>query len=270
MNQASPVDGPEIELERHADIAVVRFNRPQQRNPISLTLGRHLLGILDELDGDDNVRAVVLSGAGSVFCAGGKMGEVLGTLTVSPRAQYRAFADIVRAVGRLRTMELPVICALNGPAIGGGAALALACDLIVASEQASLSFAFGRVGASAADMGCAYLLPRMVGTVRARHLLLTGAEVTARQCREYGLIFDVVAHGDLIESALALARSVASSAPRQALAATKAVLMRGETTDFDTCLFYELYLQSYFLSGDDHKQRVAALRRTKGRGPPAP
>jgi len=105
--------------------------------------------------------------------------------------------------------------------------------------------------------------------VRARHLLLTGAEVAARLCKEYGLVFDVVAQGALLDSAFDLARSIAASAPRQALAATKAVLMRGETTDFDTCLFYELYLQSYFLSGDDHRQRVAALRKAKDRGPQA-
>lgn len=269
MSEAVPAVEPEVLVQRHGSIALIMFNRPEDRNPISLTLGSNLLSALDEVDRDESVTAVVLSGVGRVFCAGGKLGEVLGTSSASARDRYRAFNDIVKATSRLRSMELPVICALNGPAVGGGAALALACDLVIAAEEASFVFAFGRVGASAADMGCAYLLPRIVGAARARHLLLTGAEVNAARGKEIGLVLEVVPRTALIEAAFELARTVAASAPRQALGATKAVLMRGETTDFETCLFYELYLQSYFLNSDEHKLRVAEFLQAKRRDRPA-
>jgi enoyl-CoA hydratase/carnithine racemase len=248
--------GPEVLIERRDGIATLLLNRGSESNPISWSLGGSLLAALDEIEDDRSISGVVLSGSGRAFCAGAKLGEVVNPDGVDPEAQYYGFRDIVRAVGRIRNYELPVICALNGGAVGGGAALALACDLVIASERAFCLFAFGRMGASAADMGCAYLLPRLVGTTRARHLLLTGARVDAAQGKEYGMFLDVVAADSLLERACSLARTIADSAPRHALTATKQVMLRGETTDFETCLFYERYLQSYFLNGPEHKARL--------------
>lgn len=263
MSNADEVTGPEVLLERRGEIAIVLLNRAKERNSITRTLGSNLLNVLELLDRDETVSAVVLSAMGHAFCAGGKIGEVIGPISISPREQYRAFNDIVRATSRLRTMELPVICAVNGPAVGGGAALALACDLVIAAEEATLSFMFGQVGATAADMGCAYLLPRLVGIPRARQLLLTGATLNATQGRQDGLFLDVVPRDRLLDTAMELARSVIASGPRNVVGATKAVMMRGETTDFDTCLYYETFLQSYFLSSDEHKQRAIDLMSSK-------
>jgi 2-(1,2-epoxy-1,2-dihydrophenyl)acetyl-CoA isomerase len=250
------IAAPEVLLERHDNIAYVILNRAAQSNPISWSLGRNLLTALDELEDDKAVSGIVLTGAGSNFCAGAKIGEVVNPNGVDFEDQYYGFRDIVRAVSRIRNHELPIVCALNGGAVGGGAALALACDLVVAAERAYCVFAFGRMGASAADLGCTYILQRLVGAMRARHLLLTGARVEAHQGKEYGMFLDVVENDSLRTAAGALLREIVESAPRHALTATKQVMLRAETTDFETCLFYERFLQSYFLNGPDHKDRL--------------
>ena len=264
--QALDAADPEVLVERRGNIALLTLNRPEHSNAIGWSLGANLLSALDDVEDDQNVSAIVLTGAGTVFCAGAKLGEVVKPEGVDSEAQYYGFRDIVRAVSRIRTHELPIICALNGGAVGGGAALALICDLVIASDKAYCLFAFGRMGASAADMGCSYILQRLVGTTRARHLLYTGARVQAKTGKEYGMFLDVVSHDVLLDTALGLAGQIAESAPRHALTATKQVMLRAETTDFETCVFYERYLQSYFLNGPDHKERLSQYldaRRSK-------
>jgi 2-(1,2-epoxy-1,2-dihydrophenyl)acetyl-CoA isomerase len=264
MTQASTnIEDPEVLVQRHDGVATILLNRASESNPIGWSLGRGLLAALDEVEDDKTISTIILTGAGRVFCAGAKLGEVVNPEGVDPEDQYYGFRDIVRAVSRIRNHELPVICALNGGAVGGGAALALACDLILASEQAYCLFAFGRMGASAADMGCTYLLPRFVGMTRARHLLLTGGRVEAREGKDFGLFLDVVPNADLQAAAHRLAKQVGDSAPRHALTATKQVLMRGETTEFETCLMYERYLQTYFLNSDEHKSRLNEFLKMK-------
>lgn len=254
---------PKVLVTRSKGIATITLNRASESNPISWSLGTELLHALDSLEDDKSVSSVVLTGAGRVFCAGAKLGEVVNLEGVDPEAQYYGFRDIVRTVSRIRNFELPVICALNGGAVGGGAALAIACDLIVSSERGYCFFPFGRMGASAADMGCAYLLPRLIGMTQARRLLYTGGRVDAQEGKTLGLFLDVVPEDKLMSEAYRLATQVHESAPRHALTATKQVLLRGETTDFETCLTYERYLQSYFLNGDDHKQLLRAFLETK-------
>lgn len=262
------VAGPEVLTQRQEGVATILLNRASESNPIGWSLGGSLLAALDEVEDDQSVSAIVLTGAGRVFCAGAKLGEVVKPEGVDPEEQYYGFRDIVRAVSRIRNHELPIVCALNGGAVGGGAAIAMACDLILASDRAYCLFAFGRMGASAADMGCAYLLPRLVGMTRARHLLLTGGKLDASEGKDCGLFLDVVPHDTLLAEAHKLARQIADASPRHALTATKQVLMRGETTEFETCLMYERYLQSTFLNGVEHKKRLNDFlqsRSTAGR-----
>jgi enoyl-CoA hydratase/carnithine racemase len=264
MNDEAIGNGtPEVLIERRGNIAILILNRPEHSNAITWSLGSSLLAALDELEDDQSVSGIVLTGAGSVFCAGAKLGEVVKPEGVDSEAQYYGFRDIVRAVSRIRTHELPIICALNGGAVGGGAALALMCDLVIASEKAFCLFAFGRMGASAADMGCSYVLQRLVGATRARHLLYTGARVQANEGKEYGMFLDVVPYDSLLDTAVGLARQIAESAPRHALSATKQVMLRAETTDFETCVFYERYLQSYFLNGPEHKERLTQYLQSR-------
>lgn len=254
---------PEVVVRREDGIATIAFNRPQESNPIGWSLGASLLAALDEVEDDRSIQAIVLTGEGKVFCAGAKLGEVVRPGGADPEAQYYGFRDCVRAVSRIRNHELPIICALNGGAVGGGAAFAIACDLIVASERAYCLFAFGRMGASAADMGCAYLLPRLIGVTRARHLLYTGGRLDAKEGKECGLFLDVVSADQLLDTARRLAHQIGEASPRHALTATKQVLMRGETTEFETCIQYERYLQSYFLNGQQHQKRLKAFLESR-------
>lgn len=252
-------DGPEILIERRDGVAILMFNRPRSANAQGLTFGEALLAALDEVEDDDSVSAIVISGAGKVFCAGGKMGEMMTVDRGDMEVQIRAIRNSFRAVQRIREHELPVICALNGAAIGGGAALAMACDLVVAAEEASYSFPFGQLGASAVDMGCSYMLPRLVGTARARQIMLTGAQINALQGKADGLFIDVVPRDKVLEAAMELARSIITAGSRRALAGTKLALLRGETTEYATASSYELYMQCYMLNTDEHKKRLKAF-----------
>lgn len=252
-------EGPEVTVERRDGIAILTLNRPRSANAQGMSWGRAMMAALDEVEDDDSVSAILLSGAGKVFCAGGKMGETMNVEGVDMEVQFRAVRDCFRAVERIREHELPVVCALNGAAIGGGAALAMACDLVIAAENASYAFPFGMLGASAVDMGCSYMLPRLVGTARAKQIMLTSATVGAEQGKVDGLFLDVVPREKLFDAAFALARSIVGSGSRRALAGTKLALHRGETTEYSSVVAYELYMQCYMLNTDEHKRRLKAF-----------
>ena len=261
-SDAAPTD---ILVERREGVAIVTLNRPHERNPLGLAFPDQMLGVLQALDDDHGLHAVVLTGAGNVFCAGAELGQVVHPDGVDAEVQFRFIRGLHKVVQRIRDLELPVIAAVNGAAVGGGAALAMACDIAVASERASYFFAFGRLGAAACDMGCSYLLPRIVGSVRARHWLLTGASVEAEAGRAAGLFVDVVPGEQLLPAALAIAAAVKAATPRRAAAASKLSIARGEDTDLQACLSYETYVQNYLFSTDDHKTRLRALMEQQKR-----
>ena len=250
---------PDLWLECREGTAILTIDRPASRNALGLALAADLIRVLDELERDEGVRAVVLTGEGSVFCAGAELGALLDPAGMAHEKQFRVIRDFNRLTQRLRDLDLPVIAAVNGAAVGGGAALALACDIAVASEKASYYFAFGRVGAAACDMACAYLLPKIVGTVVAQHWFLTGATVRAEEGQRRGLFVDVVQPERLLDRALEIAAQIAAASPRRAAAMSKQVVLRGQDADFGTCATYEAYLQSYLFTTDEHKERLAAL-----------
>jgi 2-(1,2-epoxy-1,2-dihydrophenyl)acetyl-CoA isomerase len=252
-------DGPEVVIERDGNIAVVKLNRPRSRNALGFTISRSLLDALDEVEADPALSVMILTGEGKTFSSGGKIGEMMAAEGVDTNRRDAANRDFINAVARLRKFALPVICALNGVTVGGGVALAMACDIVVAEEDAAYLFAFGRVGATVADAGCSYLLPRMVGVTRARHILLTGARVDATEGKEIGLFAEVAPKGRLMAVTFDLARTVANASPRAAAAASKQILLHAETADFDTCLWYEHYMQTYFLNSDEARSRVGAM-----------
>ena len=251
-------DEPEVQVERRGQVAIVTMNRAKRSNPIGWTLGRNLVAAFDELEADESVGAIVLTGAGKNFCAGGAMGETLGIHEIDAEKQYAAFRNIARAVSRIRNLDLPVIAAVNGAAVGGGAAIALACDLCITSDKSFFGFGFGQLGATAADLGIPYTLPRLVGLARARQILFTGATVTAAQAKEYGMVLEVVPDRELVNEAIALAQQIAST-PRPATAATKHVLKHAETAEYESCLYTDQFVQTFFLRGDEHKRRLTEL-----------
>jgi enoyl-CoA hydratase len=201
-------------------IRVVTLNRPDRLNALSRPLITELHETFASIHADRSARVVILTGAGRGFCSGAdvKAGEEenaepgtedMGSLTRIFFAQEH-LASLHERIHRLRQ---PVIAAVNGVAVGGGFALALACDIRLAAPSASFGAVFIKRGVSACDMGTSYLLPRLVGASRAAELMLTGRIFGADEAREMGLVLDVVEPEQLMERALTTARQIVSNPP---------------------------------------------------------
>ena len=210
------------------DLAIVTINRPERRNALSNNVLGALHRTFDEIAGDPAIRVVVVTGAGTAFCSGadmksgpdgmtdtggGPVGDLLprlqGTVTRTFASQEH-MASLFEKIHRLRQ---PVIAAVNGPAHGGGFALALACDIRYAARSATFGAVFIKRGVSACDMGTSYHLPRLVGASRSAELLLTGRVFDADEAERIGLVLDVVDDGAVVDRALVTAREIASNGP---------------------------------------------------------
>ncbi|WP_088625841.1 enoyl-CoA hydratase/isomerase family protein [Oceanicola sp. 22II-s10i] len=257
----APEDTKTLRIEKRDGVAVVTFTRPSEQNPLSEELLFELTATLQSLEADRDLHAVILTGEGRSFCAGAQLGVIVHPDGVDSEMQYMLVRAFNRLAQLIRGIDLPVIAAVNGNAVGGGAALALCCDIAIAAESARYYFAFGRVGASSCDMGCSYMLPRVVGSVVARHWMLTGKELDAQEGLKHGLFVDVVPDGELLDAALAIAARIREATPRVAAGATKIATMRGETTEFDACMDYEAFIQTFLFTRDEHKTRLSDLMK---------
>jgi enoyl-CoA hydratase/carnithine racemase len=199
-----------IRLERpEPGVAVLRLHRPGQLNALTAAMFADIRSASEQLHADESVGAVVLTGAGRGFCAGYDLDEARELPGLSP-ARMLARQDLAAgSILALRLMRQPVIAAVNGPAIGGGLSLALAADVRIASRAARFAAAFIRLGLSAGDMGCSWLLPRIVGPGQAAEMMFTGKAIDAGEAGRIGLVNRVVADQALLPEALAMARTVA-------------------------------------------------------------
>jgi enoyl-CoA hydratase/carnithine racemase len=248
----------EVLIERQGAVARLMLNRPGKRNPLGFGFSAAMFRALDEVEADAEIAAVVLVGNGPVFCGGGDITEIMSPEPTDLEREFELIRGYNRVVSRIYHFERPVIAAVNGPAVGGGACLAMACDIAIAAESARYDFAFGRIGLAGADMGATHLLQRLVGPVRAAHLVLTGGSMSAQQGREWGVFVDVVAAAELLPAAQRIAESIATQ-NRAATTITKLAMRRGFDLDLDAALEYEAYLQSYAFRTEGHKQRIAAF-----------
>jgi enoyl-CoA hydratase/carnithine racemase len=174
----------DFRFERGTDgVAVLTFDRPETLNSLTFAVYGQLERLFAELDDDDDVKVVVLTGHGRGFCSGGSVEEIIGPLLESELDQTLAFTRMTGAVVRnMLRLQKPIVAAVNGIAAGAGAVLALASDLRVLADTAKFAFLFTRVGLTGADMGAAWLLPKIVGTGRALELLLLGDKLGATEC----------------------------------------------------------------------------------------
>src|SRR5207237_980695 len=195
------------------------------------------------INDDRAVRGVVVTGAGKAFCSGGDVHEIIGPLLAR---DYRGLLEFTRMtcdlVLAIRQCRAPVVAALNGTTAGAGAVIAAACDIRVAAASAKIAFLFTRVGLSGADMGAAWLLPRIVGSGRAAELLMTGDFISADEALRIGLYNRVVADGEALGAATALAARLGHG-PSFALEQTKAALDREAGMDLHAALDVEAQLQ---------------------------
>ncbi len=249
-------------VERHGAVALLTLNRPATRNALS---GEDCFAafetVLAELDADLSVGAAVLTGAGSAFCSGGNVAEMRdrsGMFAGTPEqiaANYRA--GIQRIPRAFERCHVPVIAAVNGPAIGAGNDLACMCDIRIASTAARFAESFVKVGIVPGDGGC-WLLPRVVGAARAAEMALTGDTLDAQQALAIGLVSRVVEPGRLLPEALALAQRIAANPP-QVLRWTKQLLRQARTGTLDDALDAAGRLQGLAHHTADHAEAVAAF-----------
>ena len=249
---------------RHFDFAVadgvatITLNRPDKLNALTFDVYADLRDVLAELPHRGDVRVIVLAGEGRGFCSGGDVEEIIGELQKMAAAELLEFTRMTGAVVKaLRECPLPVIAAVNGVAAGAGSVIALASDFRLLSEKASFAFLFTKVGLAGADMGSAYLLPRLVGLGRATELLILGDKVDAAHADRIGLATKVVPPESLAEEAATLARRLADG-PALAYSTTKVLLTRELDMDLGSSIELEAMTQALLMKSDDHAEFYAA------------
>jgi len=241
-------------------VATLTFNRPEVMNALTFEVYVQLRNLFERLRYEDEVRTVVLTGAGDNFCSGGDVHAIIGELLKRDMKGHLEFTRMTGAVVQnMRLLDKPIIAALNGMTAGAGAVLALASDLRVASEKAKFAFLFTKVGLTGADMGAGYLLPRVVGMGRAFELLLLGDTIDAVTAERYGLVNRVVAHDDLLDKAQEWARRLAEG-PTLAISMTKHMLNRELNMDLVAAIEAEAQAQALLLMGEDHRSFYEAFK----------
>jgi 2-(1,2-epoxy-1,2-dihydrophenyl)acetyl-CoA isomerase len=236
-------------------VATVTLDRPDALNALTVPLKVELLNAFRAAGRDRSVRAVILTGTGRAFCAGQDLKERLepdaAPLGVELRERYNPL------IVAMRELPKPIVGAINGVAAGAGASLAFACDLRIASENASFALAFGRIGL-VPDNGATWFLPRLVGPSKAAELALLNEPLSAADAERFGLVARVVPAEALADEARGMALRLAGLAPR-ALALTKRALERAWHVDLASQLEYEADLQGLAGSTRDHREGIAAF-----------
>jgi 2-(1,2-epoxy-1,2-dihydrophenyl)acetyl-CoA isomerase len=242
-------------VESAGGIATLTLNRPQARNALDLVMRRELVAALDEIEADPAARAVILTGAGGHFCAGGDVKSMEpGSAAAEGRARLLALNALIV---RLVEFPRPVIAMVDGFAVGAGCNLALCCDLIVASDRAKFGEVFAKIGL-VPDGGGSWLLPRMVGLARAKELIFTADIIDAAEAARIGLVNRVVPAAELATVTRALAAKVAQGPPK-ALAMAKHMVNRAASTDLASALDAEAFSQAIAITGDEHREGLAAF-----------
>jgi 2-(1,2-epoxy-1,2-dihydrophenyl)acetyl-CoA isomerase len=239
-------------------VATIVLDRPEVLNSFNRPMAAALQQALDAAAADDAVRAVLLTGAGRAFCAGQDLAEAMpqdGSPAPPIESIVRgSYNPIVR---RLRELEKPVVCAVNGVAAGAGANIALACDFVLAAENASFVQAFSRIGL-VPDSGGTFLLPRLVGMARATAMTMLGDKVTAADAYTLGMIYRVVPAASLMDEARALAERLAGM-PTRGLGLTKRALNAALANDLAAQLEVEAELQGEAGRTEDYREGVGAF-----------
>lgn len=257
--------------EEKGPVATITLDRPDTLNSLTFEVYRELTETFRALAARDDLRAVVLTGRGRAFCTGGDVHDIIGELLGRDLPALHEFTrltcDLVRA---MRALPRPIVASLNGTVAGAGAAIALASDFRVAAESAKIAFLFVRVGLSGADMGAAWLLPRVVGLGRATELLMLGDFVDAQEALRIGLYHRVVPGERLAEETAALVDRLVRG-PRDGIALTKDALEREASMTFEDALGHEARVQAELMTAPDFREGFDAFRekrRPRFRGAP--
>ncbi len=244
-----------IQFEKIEAVAKITLNRPEKYNSFVREMALELQNILDECSQDKTVRSILITGAGQAFCAGQDLKEA-----IDPEGPE--IEEIVRQhynpiIQKIRKIRKPVIAAVNGVAAGAGANLALACDIVVASQSANFIQAFSKIGLIP-DSGGTYFLPRLIGLPIATALMMTGESVSAEKAEQMGMIYAVYEDAEFGTKAFELARSI-SEMPTKGLGYTKRLLNHSLINSLEDQLDLEADTQALSAKSEDHKEGIQAF-----------
>ncbi|HEY7680706.1 MAG TPA: enoyl-CoA hydratase family protein [Terriglobia bacterium] len=244
-------------------VARITLNRPERLNSLTFEIYAQLRDTFAALDRKEHIRAVIVSGQGRGFCSGGDVEEIIGQLL---QRRGKGMTEFTRMTGELTRsiceLKKPVIAALNGVTAGAGAAIALACDFRIAAEGIKIAFLFNRVGLAGADMGVAWLLPRIVGSARAIEILCLGGTLTAEQALPMGLVNRVVKAPDLDKEAMALARKLADG-PTFAIGMTKTLIYNEWNMSLPAAIEAEADAQAICMLTEDFEEGYRAFKEKR-------
>ncbi|MBT4160342.1 MAG: enoyl-CoA hydratase [Gammaproteobacteria bacterium] len=256
----------DVSVEKNGATLVITLDNPEVKNAINLGMQNELTSALREASRDLEVRAVVLTGGGDVFCSGtdtrqisNKKGVFEGTS--APRTRHGYTHGIQQMSKAFFDCEVPIIAAVNGPAIGLGFDLTIQCDIRIASENASFSEAFITFGLIPGDGGFWYL-PRIVGYSRAVEMTITGKRIDAATAESWGLVSQVVPKGDSLTEALALAEQIAKRPP-QTVRLSKKLIRDADQLSFHEALDLGAMAQAVLTGSDDQQESAAAMRERR-------
>ena len=225
------------------NVATITFNRPDAANAMGPLMAKELSAAAIDADDDPAVRAIVLTGAGKMFCAGGDLGAFAKAGDGARKLLMQMTGDLHLGLSRLARSKAPVIGAVNGTAAGAGFSLVMACDLAIAAESAVFTMAYTRAGLSP-DGSSTFFMPRKIGDRRARELMLTNRLLSSQEALDWGIVNQVVADAELLNEAQGLAQRLASG-PTAAFAAVKTLL----NGTFDQTLESQMELEARSIAG---------------------
>jgi enoyl-CoA hydratase/carnithine racemase len=255
----SAMEPKHFRYSEQAGVATIRLDRPERLNALTFDSYAELRDTFAALATRDSVRTVVVTGTGRAFCSGGDVKDIIGHLFGVGEAALLAFTRMTcDLIENIRKLEKPVIASLNGTTCGAGAVIALACDVRLASETAKIAFLFTKVGLCGADMGSAWLLPRVVGMGHASEILMTGDFVSAQRAYEIGL-YNAVCEQDELEGLTASWAKKLSEGPSMGLAMTKRMLNAEAHMSLPQAMQAEGWIQAECMKHPDYRESYDAF-----------
>ncbi len=261
------MDFETIILKKDEHVGQVILNRPDRRNAINQKMMQELTQVIDDIAQDDEVRAVILTGEGRAFCAGadidlmpgGAEEQGLGKLSVEELRRSFVFRSAQKIITGLQKMEKPTIAMVNGPCVGAGFDLALACDMRIGSEDARFMCGFVKIGLFP-GFGATWLYPRIMGMGKALELLFTGDTVNAEEALRIGILNKIVTREELRGTTMDIVRKIAAGPPI-AVRLMKAQVYKGLDMDLESALGEAAICESITLASQDHREGISALRK---------
>lgn len=255
-NKKDRLDMSSILLKIESQIGYITLNRPEVFNSFNREMALEMQSILDQCANDASVRSIVITGAGKAFCAGQDLKEVT-TPELMPGFKKILEEHYNPIIERIRTIEKPIVCAVNGVAAGAGANIALACDIVVASESAAFIQAFSKIGL-VPDSAGTFFLPRLIGFQKAMAVMMLGDKVSAAEALQMGMIYKTFAVESFEEEVRKLAANLANM-PTKALGLTKRLLNESMTNNLQKQLALESALQIQSSESHDYNEGVNAF-----------